>query len=130
MDQQNHPLHGTDRAHVDRLLAVETPADADLVDAARLLTRYADFPGAPDLRDDLAKVLRLWGLDLSQALTRPARKLAKASRPDWLARWDHPQPARCGQPSARQKRPLRVIVGCPHHPARRALHPGFFLTVY
>jgi hypothetical protein len=31
-----------------------------------LLTRYADFPGAPDLRDDLAKVLRLWGLDLSQ----------------------------------------------------------------
>jgi hypothetical protein len=66
MDQQNHPLHGTDRAHVDRLLAVETPADADLVDAARLLTRYADFPGAPDLRDDLAKILRLWGLDLSQ----------------------------------------------------------------
>ena len=50
MDQQNHPLHATDRGHVDRLLAVETPADADLIEAARLLMRYDDFPGAQDLR--------------------------------------------------------------------------------
>jgi hypothetical protein len=86
MDQQNHPLHGTDRAHVDRLLAVETPGDADLVDAARLLTRYEDFPGAPDLRDDLAKVLRLWGLDLTQLQGRTRALWSAGFRPAGLAR--------------------------------------------
>ncbi len=85
MDQQNHPLHGTDRAHVDRLLAVETPGDADLVDAARLLTRYADFPGAPDLRDDLAKVLRLWGLDQTQLHGRTRALWSTGFRPVGLA---------------------------------------------
>ena len=86
MDQQNHPLHGTDRAHVDRLLAVETPGDADLVDAARLLTRYEDFPGAPDLRDDLAKVLRFWGLDRNQLQQRTRTLWSAGFRPAGLAR--------------------------------------------
>ncbi|MFM7394822.1 MAG: DUF3288 family protein [Cyanobium sp.] len=60
---QSHPLHAGDREVVDRLLAAQEPADADLVDAARLLMRYATFPGAADLRDDLERALRLWGLD-------------------------------------------------------------------
>ena len=85
MDQQNHPLHGTDRAHVDRLLAVETAGDADLVDAARLLTRYEDFPGAQDLRDDLAKVLRLWGLDRNQLQGRTRALWSAGFRPAGLA---------------------------------------------
>lgn len=85
MDQQNHPLHGTDRAHVDRLLAVEKPGDSDLVDAARLLTRYADFPGAPDLRDDLAKVLRLWGLDPTELQGRTRALWSAGFRPVGLA---------------------------------------------
>jgi hypothetical protein len=85
LDQQNHPLHGTDRAHVDRLLTVETPADADLVDAARLLTRYADFPGAPDLRDDLAKVLRFWGLNQTQLQGRTRALWSTGFRPVGLA---------------------------------------------
>lgn len=61
-----------DRVVVDRLLAAETPADEHLVDAARLLMRYQGFPGARDLQDDLAKVLRLWGLsrDALQKRTR------------------------------------------------------------
>jgi hypothetical protein len=53
-------------------LAAESPADADLIDAARLLTRYRGFPGAFDLQDDLQRAIRLWGLteqDL-QARTR------------------------------------------------------------
>jgi hypothetical protein len=59
---QSHPLHALDRQVVDGLLAVEQPADAHLVDAARLLMRYQGFPGARDLQDDLARILRLWGL--------------------------------------------------------------------
>ncbi len=61
--RQCHPLHAFDRDVVDRLLATETPADADLIDAARLLMRYQGFPGADDLQDDLERVLRLWGID-------------------------------------------------------------------
>jgi hypothetical protein len=59
---QIHPLHSLDRATVDRLLAAQTPDDADLIDAARLLSRYRGFPGAFDLQDDLARAIRLWGL--------------------------------------------------------------------
>ncbi|WP_186699956.1 DUF3288 family protein [Cyanobium sp. NS01] len=59
---QSHPLHALDRVVVDRLLAAAEPTDADLVDAARLLMRYEGFPGAQDIQDDLAKVLRFWTL--------------------------------------------------------------------
>ena len=69
---QSHPLYRQDRATVDRLLAAQTPADADLVDAARLLARYDGFPGAFDLKDALERAVRLWGLDRDtlQAKTR------------------------------------------------------------
>jgi hypothetical protein len=62
-EDQSHPLHDGDRDRVDALLACGQPGDAQLVDAARLLMRYQGFPGARDLQEDLAKVLRLWGLD-------------------------------------------------------------------
>ncbi|MFN9630831.1 MAG: DUF3288 family protein [Cyanobacteriota bacterium] len=69
---QSHPLYGVDRPTVDRLLAAEVPREADLVDAARLLSRYDGFPGAFDLQDDLGRALRLWGLtrETLQARTR------------------------------------------------------------
>ena len=75
--EQNHPLHAIDRVVVDGLLAMETPADQHLVDAARLLHRYDGFPGASDLRDDLERLLRLWKLD------RPT--LQQRTRAIWAA---------------------------------------------
>jgi hypothetical protein len=77
MEEQNHPLHAGDREVIDRLLAADPPADEHLVDAARLLMRYEGFPGAGDLRDDLERLLRLWGLD------RPA--LQARTRAIWAA---------------------------------------------
>jgi hypothetical protein len=50
-----------------------------------LLTRYADFPGAPDLHDDLAKVLRLWGLDQIQLQERTRALWSAGFRPVGLA---------------------------------------------
>lgn len=69
---QSHPLYRLDRETVDRLLAAEAPTDADLVDAARLLSRYEGFPGAFDLQADLERAIRLWGLNREtlQARTR------------------------------------------------------------
>ena len=78
---QTHPLYATDRDAIDRLLAVATPADDHLVDAARLLMRYEGFPGAPDLKDDLAKALRLWGLSHEQLHQRTRQIWADGFRP-------------------------------------------------
>ena len=80
-EQQAHPLHALDRDVVDRLLAVATPSDEHLVDVARLLLRYQGFPGAIDLQDDLAKVLRLWGLDREQLQARTRAIWAAGFRP-------------------------------------------------
>ncbi len=79
--RQSHPLHALDRDVVDRLLAAETPADADLIDAARLLMRYQGFPGADDLQDDLERVLRLWGLDREALHLRTRAVWAAGFRP-------------------------------------------------
>ncbi len=61
-EDQAHPLFEADRGVVNRLLAADAPADADLVDAARLLMRYEGFPGAIDIKEDLAKAIGLWGM--------------------------------------------------------------------
>lgn len=57
---QCHPLYGSDRLIVDRLLLAATPADQDAADCARLLIRYQDFSGAYDIRDDLHRCLDRW----------------------------------------------------------------------
>ena len=80
-EDQSHPLHDGDRDRVDALLACEEPGDAQLVDAARLLMRYQGFPGARDLQDDLAKVLRLWGLDRDALHARTRAIWASGFRP-------------------------------------------------
>lgn len=81
MDEQSHPLHAIDRDSVDRLLAADPPLDDHLVDAARLLMRYEGFPGAHDLREDLDKVLRLWGLDRDRLHQRTRAIWAAGYRP-------------------------------------------------
>jgi len=80
-NQQSHPLYGTERDLVDRLLATEAPADADLVELGRLLMRYEGFPGALDLQGDLQKTLRLWGLSREQLQQRTRAIWAGGYRP-------------------------------------------------
>lgn len=68
MDQQ-HPLYAVDRSTVDRLLAATKPGQQDIVDCARLITRYEAFPGAPDIKDDLNHCLRSWNLTRAELNT-------------------------------------------------------------
>lgn len=79
--EQSHPLHALDRDLVDSLLAASAPADAQLVDAARLLMRYQGFPGAHDLQHDLNKLLRLWGLSRDELHSRTRAIWADGYRP-------------------------------------------------
>jgi len=81
MEEQSHPLHTIDRDVVDRLLAAPEPADEHLVDAARLLMRYEGFPGCADLREDLERVLRAWGIDRSTLHERTRAIWARGFRP-------------------------------------------------
>ena len=71
---QSHPLHGTDRDLIDRLLACESPSDAELTELARLLIRYEGFPGADELQQDMQRLLILWSLSRDE-LNKQVRAL-------------------------------------------------------
>ena len=83
--QQQHPLHGRDRPVVDRLLQVQSPRAQDLVDGARLLQRYRNFPGAEDIQNDLNKALKTWGLSQSSLYERSRAIWASGFRPNMAA---------------------------------------------
>jgi len=61
--EQKHPQRKKDRATVDHLLEVQSaPSDRELVELARLIIRYRDFPGARDIQRDLQVALNTWQL--------------------------------------------------------------------
>ena len=61
--QQIHPLYAIDRDQIDAVLGHDgEPGPQQLTTIAALFSRYAEFPGADDIRDDLQKCLTLWGL--------------------------------------------------------------------
>ena len=43
-NEQTHPLHLTDKNIIDSLIIKERPEDLDLINLARLLNRYTNFP--------------------------------------------------------------------------------------
>ena len=77
---QTHPLYATDRDQVDALLGHQgEPGPDQLTTAARLVMRYRDFPGADDIKDDIQKAVRAWGLDLDSLNVR--------CREIWMSGW-------------------------------------------
>ena len=60
---QKHPQNQKDRLTVNHLLEVASnPGDRELVELARLIIRYRDFPGARDIQQDLQLALQNWQL--------------------------------------------------------------------
>ena len=57
---QTHPLHSTDKKIVDSLISKEIPEDFDLINLARLINRYDDFPGENEMKADIEKTLKFW----------------------------------------------------------------------
>lgn len=78
-EPQGHPLYATDRAIVDRLLAAPAPTEQDIVDCARLLTRYDNYPGCDDIQSDLRKALNIWGFTRTEVNT--------SARSIWTSGW-------------------------------------------
>ena len=83
--KQQHPLHSRDRPVVDRLLRVRSPGEQDLVDVARLLQRYHNFPGAEDIQNDLRTAIKTWRLSQASLYQRSRAIWAKGFRPSNLA---------------------------------------------
>ena len=90
---QTHPQNRKDRATVDSLIQVESePSDRSLVELARLIIRYRDFPGARDIQQDLKVVLDTWNLSEEQLYRKTRaihaegivyRRTATGEQQDW-----------------------------------------------
>ena len=61
-DDQIHPLHDIDKNIIDGLVVKQNPEDIDLINLARLINRYQNFPGEQDLKNDLGKILNFWNI--------------------------------------------------------------------
>ena len=87
---QTHPQWSKDRATLDGIINGEA-TDLNLVELARLAIRYNGFPGAPDIKSDLAKAMERWNYteDTLFAKTREIHATGRAyagedgDREDW-----------------------------------------------
>ena len=61
-DDQIHPLHDIDKNIIDALVVKQIPENIDLINLARLINRYQNFPGEQDLKNDLGKILKFWNI--------------------------------------------------------------------
>ena len=61
-NEQTHPLHSTDKNIIDSLITKEKPEDFDLINLARLINRYANFPGEIEIKNDMEKILNFWDI--------------------------------------------------------------------
>ena len=80
-DTQAHPQEANDREVIDHLLGTTVPENQELTDAARLFMRYDGFPGAEHLKTDLAKVIKLWGLERDELNSKCREIWASGWRP-------------------------------------------------
>ena len=73
-NEQTHPLHATDKKIIDSLISREIPEDFDLINLARLINRYDNFPGEIEIKDDIEKTLKFWKIT-KEILSSKTRKL-------------------------------------------------------
>tara|TARA_A100001035_G_C27717250_1_gene470102 strand:+ start:43 stop:339 length:297 start_codon:yes stop_codon:yes gene_type:complete len=59
---QTHPLHEIDKNIVDSIISKEEPQDLDYINLARLINRYAGFPGEIEMKNDIEKILKFWNI--------------------------------------------------------------------
>ena len=78
--QATHPLGHRDREIVDRIASrtPQTRTDQDIVDIARLLTRYSGFPGEFQLRNDLIAAAQRLGYASRDEANAAARAIWQA----------------------------------------------------
>ncbi len=80
-NEQTHPLHTTDKNIIDSLISKEKPEDLDLINLARLINRYASFPGEIEIKNDIEKTLQFWKITKNQLFVKTKKIWQKSFRP-------------------------------------------------
>ncbi len=80
-NEQTHPLHATDKNIVDSLITKEKPDDLDLINLARLINRYKNFPGETEIKDDIEKILNFWKISKNELFSKTKVVWSKSFRP-------------------------------------------------
>ena len=79
--EQTHPWHETDRNIIDSLITKEKPEDIDLINLARLINRYSNFPGEIEIKDDIDKSLKFWKITKNELFSKTKNIWSKNFRP-------------------------------------------------
>ena len=80
-NEQTHPLHSTDKNIIDSLITNEKPEDIDLINLARLINRYSNFPGEFEIKDDIEKILKFWKITKNELFSKTKKIWSKNFRP-------------------------------------------------
>jgi len=80
-NELTHPLHVTDKNIIDSLITKEKPEDIDLINLARLINRYTNFPGEIDIKNDIEKILNFWRLTKNELFLKTKNIWSKSFRP-------------------------------------------------
>ena len=80
-NEQTHPLHAIDKNIIDSLITKEQPADLDLINLARLINRYKNFPGEIEIKNDLEKILNFWKITQDVLFSKTRKIWSKSFRP-------------------------------------------------
>ena len=80
-NEQTHPLHATDKIIIDSLITNEKPKDLDLINLARLINRYNNFPGEIEIKKDIEKILKFWKITKNELFSKTKVIWSKSFRP-------------------------------------------------
>ena len=78
---QTHPLHLTDKHILDLLITKENPDDLDLINLARLINRYTNFPGEIEIKNDIDKILKFWKINKNDLFIKTKSIWSNSFRP-------------------------------------------------
>ena len=79
--EQTHPLHLIDKNIIDSLITKQKPDDLDLINLARLINRYTNFPGENEIKNDIEKILKFWKITKNQLFLKTKNIWSKSFRP-------------------------------------------------
>ena len=80
-NEQTHPLHATDKSIIDSLISKEKPEELDLINLARLINRYSNFPGETEIKEDIEKILNFWKITKNKLFLKTKEIWSKSFRP-------------------------------------------------
>ena len=80
-NEQTHPLHEIDKNILDYLITKENPEDVDLINLARLINRYLNFPGEIEIKNDIEKILKFWKISKKDLFSKTRIIWANSFRP-------------------------------------------------